>query len=275
MKTVIPLRPLKIGIVIATHSAEAYVALGLEALKRNEPNVAVLVHDDSSAQEERLKELAGEYGAAFVSTSRRLPATVGDLSAFAEALKWGQLSGLDVVVKCSRRMILNKPWSVSLSELMSNTQYCTACAPDCRFNYGFRSELSALHVPTWHASGAYAQMAEAVRVGVRVDSLPEAYYHWRARDVHNFAHQAHPLVSFSDDTSNPQCDLLVRSEGMFIRPDNFAAYAWWTNVMGLARTQKMPNVLWHDSHEPSDYLSLSQSMGLPYSLESFIITPGE
>lgn len=263
-----------IGLCIATHGSPSYVALGLEALKRNEPDCRVLIHDDSSDDKLKLMLLAEQYGADFVSTLARLVPTVGDLSAFVEALRWGEREGLDIVVKCSRRFIINRRWCDGLRELMHSLQYATACAPCSTYGFGYRSELVAMAVRPWIDSGAMAKMAEAVRINQRYDSLPEAYDHHRARDVHRWVHPRGEEHSHASNANHPDVDYLVRSENSFQRPDNYAAYAWWP-LMGLARQAPVDGTLWHDIAQPHDYHRLSDEFDLPYSLESFVIVPGE
>jgi len=263
----------KIGIVICTYGSVPYVNLSLEALRRYEPDIAVLVHDDCSPDADRLREVAASFGADFVTTESQRVATVGDLSGFAEGLRWGQSKRLDIVVKCSRRFILAKPWSQGLRELMHNTGYATACGPCAHFGFGYRSELVAMHVGSWIDSGAMARMAQAVRENASYDPLPEAYDHWRARDVHAFVHPVDDSVSHANDENHAECDYLVRSERLYPRADSYAAFAWWTAVMGLCRTQRIPGVLWHDSHTPADYAALAATFGLPWTTADFEIDP--
>jgi hypothetical protein len=261
-----------VGIVLATHGSLPYLRLHLECLKKHEPNVRVLIHDDSSEQEAELRALAKDYGAFFVSTPYRLAPTVGDLSAFVEGLRWGEREGLDVVVKCSRRFVIDKPWSVGLVELMHNTGYATATAPCAHFSFGFRSELTAFHVKSWIDAGAMDQMAGAVAANVLYSSLPEAYYHERAREVHRFIH---PIASCIADTSNPQCDYLLRSEQFYARSTQYDGYAIWWNVLGLSRMNIVPNVYWHDIHTPNDMAELAMRYGLPYTPIDFFTVTGE
>lgn len=274
MKIVIPENP-SIGLCVATHSAVSYVHLNLEAAKRHEPDLPILVHDDSSDKQAELKALCADYGAEFTSTPFRLIPTLGDLSAFVAALRWGHEKGIDIVVKCSRRFIVNKPWVDGLRDLMVNTQYCTASGADCHFFFGFRSEWVAMHVPSYVASGAYAEMEAAVLRNQPYDSLPEAWYHHRARDVHQWAHNPVDFISHADNVDDPQCDLLVRSEKGFPRPGNYDGFVWYAGLLGLARSQKINGVLWHDSHTPEDYYKLSTEFGLDYSYHNFVILPGE
>jgi len=271
----------KVGICIATYGSVPYVHLGLEALHRHENmliqgyehgTLRLLVHDDSSPDQEALKRLCADYLVApdFVSTvSRRVP-TIGDTSAFVEALKWAEREGLDVVVKCSRRMILNKPWVAGLVELMHNTGYATASGACAWYRFGFRSELVAMHVRSWIDSGACAEMEACVRENRQPDPLPEAWLHHRARDVHRFVHPTVESASHMQDVNHPDCDMLVRYEQAYVRSDHKEAFADWA-LMGLSRRDRVPGVLWHDIDTPAEYAALSAEFGLPYTADQFEI----
>jgi hypothetical protein len=264
-----------IGIVIGTHGSVAYVHLGLELLRIHNPDVRVLVHDDSSDEQEWLAQLCSFYRADFVSTKGRRRETVGDASAFAEGLKWGEREGLDIVVKVSRRFLFDRPFAASLREVMHNLEYATATAPCAHFSFGFRSECVAMAVEPWVRSGALAEFEEFVRQN-QPHGLPEAWHHELARKVHKFAH---PLASGADDDHHPACDYVVRSEQRYGRrngngDESWDAYAWWP-LMGLSRPSVVPGVYWHNSHEPADYATLADHYHLPYDAAAFTVTPGE
>jgi len=271
-RTKIPANP-KIGVAICTYGSVPYVHLGLECLKRHEPGVPVLIHDDSSPDQEKLRQLAAMYGADFVSTDYRKAPTVGDLSGFVEGLRWGA-DRLDIVIKLSRRFIIDKPWASDLGALFHNTQYGTACAPDSAWQWGMRSEATGLHVSSWINSGMMARMEEAVRSNVQPHSLPEAFIHECAREVHKWLHPEDESISRWNERDHPDCDWTVRSEKTFNRPVNYDSYVWWVSVMGLARTQLIPNVYWHDSWSNREYGAFARSIGLNYTDDDFYVQPG-
>jgi hypothetical protein len=274
MRTIIPENP-KIGICLATHAAVPYIDTGLACLRRHEPQIKVLVHDDFSNDRLKLNLLCDKYGADFFTTEYRKVETVGDLSSFAEALRWGQENNLDIVVKCSRRFIADRPWSSELANLMHSTQYVTATGHTPEFGFGFRSEWVAMHVPTWVGCGAYAAMAETARQNQYYDPLPEAWYHHRARQAHAFAHPQDEPTCHQNNSNHPDCDFLVMSESRFARPATCDAYIWFASLLGLARKQIVPNVYWHDSRTPFDYFQLAKKYDLCYEPAEFMITPGE
>jgi hypothetical protein len=262
----------KVGIVLATHGSVPYIRTHLECLKRHESNVKVLIHDDSSPQGDELRALARVYGAEFVSTDGRRVPTVGDLSAFSEGLKWGERHGLDVVVKCSRSFIADRPWSRELVNLLHNTGYVTATGPCATFNIGFRSEWVAMHVNSWIDAGT-AQELSGIVLANREYGFPEAFYHNKAREVHRFVH---PIGgAFYGDLSNSQCDFTIRSEQFYPRPENYNAFAWFAGLLGLGRSQKRADVLWHDASSDVDYAELAMKYGLPYQPADFTRIPGQ
>lgn len=273
-RTKIPANP-KIGIVICTHRSVPYVHLGLEALSRNEPDVKVLVHDDCSVDKAEIEELARRYGADFVSTvSRRIP-TVGDLSGFAEGLKWGKYNGLDIVVKCSRSYIINKKWSEDLGALMHNTQIPSATGACAFWQWGWRAELVAMHTRSWIDCGAFAMMEAAVEANEPYAGLPESYSHDRAKEAYRWLHPADDSVSHWTDRDNPDCDFTVRYDMTYPHNDNHAGFVPWFSVMGLHRNQRVPGTLWHDNAGPYDYVAMANDLDLKYSPQDFERIPGE
>lgn len=257
-----------VGIVLATHAAPAFVGLHLHLLKKHESGVRVLIHDDSSPKRAELESLALQYGATFVSTNHRKTATVGDLSSYVEGIHWAQREGIDVVVKCSRRFIIDRPWSQEIVSLMHNTGYATATAPCCHFGdqgFGFRSEFVALHAKSWIASGVVQEMQGYVTRNEPY-GFPEAYYHNKAREVHSYIH---PPGGNWSNSSDPNCDYTLRSDIRFQRPPNYSAYAILFGLMGLSRVSRSPNVYWHDSDGPTEYAALAAKHGLAYTAEDF------
>lgn len=263
----------KVGLIIGTRGSAPYIHCHLECLKRHEPNVKVMIHDDASPQEGRLRELAADYGAAFYTTGAdRLQPTVGDLNTFVEGLRWGDREGLDIVVKCSRSLIIEKPWSVALAEGMAASHYVTACAYDSWHQFGFTSEIVSMHVQSWIKSGAMAMMAETVRENKQFAGLPEGWIHERSREVHRFVH---PIDNPWANVHDPNCDMLVRTEQVFGRPGNWDSYYPWWHVCGLSRHSRAEKVYWHDQNTDDQYAALAQSLGLDYQPSDFTRTPGE
>lgn len=263
-----------VGIVLCTHGSLPYINLSLECLKRHEPDVKVMVQDDSSDQEQELRALAKSYGADFHCTAFRMKPTLGDLSGFSQGLQWAARKELDVVVKCSRSFIANRPWSRELVNLLYSTGYVTAASYCAHFGgqgFGYRSEWVGMHVKSWIDSGVMQEMQGYVDRDQEY-GFPEAFGHNKARDVHKFVH---PISSPYMDTSNPNCDYTVRGDQFFPRPGNYDGYAIFYGLLGLARVQRRDDVYWHDSHIFSEYGELARTLGLTYKDEDFIRVVGE
>ena len=180
---------------------------------------------------------------------------------------------LDIVVRVSDRLILEKNWVAGLRELAMNTQYATYAAPCAHFNVPFRQELFAIHVPSWHAF-VCSQMSGDIRAWKLADKTTdeavtlEKYYIGMAKEVHRRVHPVISSVSHWDNVTYDDCDYTVRHEQYFPRPEDSSGYGVWP-ILGLARTQKVRGLLWKDSHTPADYYELSKSYGLAYTEADF------
>ena len=268
-KQIIPDNP-SVGISIGTFAAVPYIHLQLECIKRFNPNVKVLVHDDCSHHEAELRQLASEYGADFATpTSHRNP-TVGDLSSFTEGLKWGREKGLDIVLKCSRRYVIARPWDESLRDVFVGLQYPTVCAPCAWFSFGFRSELVGMHVSSWIDSGAMVRMQGYVERNQQIDPLPEAGIHREAVKVFEHVHRSGASLVDPQYVHTEDADFTLRSEAIYNRPGNYNGYGWWP-LMGLHRLQVLPRIIWHDQdgHEKRCE-ELSKEFGFKYVALDFL-----
>jgi hypothetical protein len=139
---------LRIGLVIGTHASTAYVHMGLETCKRHCPEVEVLVHDDASAEQDRLRELCRRYGASFEVNSARLRHSVGDMSAFLGGLLWSRRRCHDILVKFSRRFVPTRNWTDELTALARESQEAAFSNVCRKLKIGFRSEAVAMHPPS-------------------------------------------------------------------------------------------------------------------------------
>ena len=167
----------------------------------------------------------------------------------------GEKKQLDILLKVSRRFIIAKPWTASLTELAVGTTHATYTGACAWFGFGFRSECVGMHVQAWLDCGACGTMAADLNLNKMPDPLPEAYYHNLARKIHSQTH-------------NEADDLLLRYERYYPSPTTCECFAPWP-LMGIARTQRLPNVLWHDSHVREDYKALADEYGLSYTVDDF------
>jgi hypothetical protein len=267
----------KIGVVIGTYGSVPYVGLSTIALEEYATGYNefrdILIHDDGSPDFEKLNHCVSSdfMQVTHYSTGKRVGAPgksmLGDMSAFVVGLKWAAANDIDLLVKLSRRFIINRPFVAALQELAHNTQYATYSGTDMSCGLGFRSECCALHVPSWIESGAVDLMKATIATGEQpVNGLvggAEGWYHERAREVHRWAHP----------DKDARADLLAYSEGHFTRSETWSGYGYWP-MLGLSRTQKLPGILWHNSCSLADYAALAQEFGLPYTEADFVIPSG-
>lgn len=256
-----------IGVVIGTYGSAPVVETSLVAL-RNEGHFAmpILVHDDHSPDFERLGDIATKYRACLCTPGRRIgkpgQSMLGDMSAFAMGLEWASVNNIDILVKFSRRWIVNRTWVSSFQELAHNTQYATYSATDMMCGLGFRAECCALHVPSWMESGGYDMLRTQIAIGQQpVQGMvggAEGWYHDVARHVHRWAHP----------DSQDRSDLCAYSEGYFTKSESWSGYGFWP-MMGLSRAQKLPGILWHHSCSTSEYAALAKEFGLSYTEADF------
>ena len=188
-----------VGMVVGTFAAVPYVHLHLEAARRFEPGLPLLVHDDRSPHLARLRKLAEEYGCECVSTVRRKSHSYGDMAAFSAGLRWAEARDVELLVKFSRRFVPLYSWSLDLQRLARRLQYATYSSPCTAhgFGFGFRTECLALHVPAWLSTDALLQIK---RRGARGgDILVEAF-------LHDLSHRVH---------ASTQCEQNRRPEELF------------------------------------------------------------
>ena len=233
-----------VGLVIGTFAAVPYVHLALESRRRHYPDVPLLVHDDASPEQDRLRSLCREYGAEFVSTGVRGAHARGDLSTYVRGMGWAEETGLELLVKMSRRFIAMHDWVPGLQRLAYDTQYATYSNQCLHYHYGFRTECVAFHAASWRRAGAIDEMKDAMTRGPAV--FVEGLVHELARLVHQW-----------------NCGANRDYEARHPRPSQADAYGPWP-IMAERRIARKPNVLWHDADEPADYCRQARLYGLPY-----------
>ncbi|MGO8670759.1 MAG: hypothetical protein ACLQVD_05265 [Capsulimonadaceae bacterium] len=253
--TLIPSPDAKIGVVIGTYGTPSYIALQLATRRRHWPSVPVLIHDDSSPDYPELTDLCLSNGVDITRTPERCGWSLGDLSALISGLDWASRNNIELLVKISRRFILNHAWTFGLQQLAYGSQYPTYGCCCGHFGFRLRSECVAMHVPSWQASGIVRDMREMVSDCRVIDGPIENWYQTTAYQVY---------LSQAPFTSR-------RFDYLFPRDPFWRGYAWWP-VMGMSRLCRMPGVLWHDANSTEEYLDLARELGLgQYGLDDFIM----
>lgn len=231
----------KLGVVIGTHGSLPYIRLHLELRKRNWPSVPCLVVDDASEQVEELRALCDSYGCDFAANERRLGHAGGDMNVFTRGLAWAAGKGVDLLVKFSRRWLFTDDWQPNLLALAEESQHATYSNRDDSNGFGFRTECLGMHVPSWAASEFHSDIAGRTLTGQWL--LPE-------RLVHIYAERIFKR------SATKACRKWVS-----LRPSSPREFATW-NAIGTSRRTRFPNVYWHETHTPSEYAALAESLGV-------------
>lgn len=243
-----------VALCVCTYGAPAHVHLQLESHRRLYPKIPIMVHEDSSDQYEAVKRVCNEYQVKFMKTVTRQGHQEGDLSGIIRALEFAHGVGVDLVVKVSRTYIPTTNFVPSLQKVAYETQYaafsnvCTGCG------YGYRTECAAWHVRSYIEGIGIELMREAVVRRSGWFNFVEAYLH---RVVRKVCEQS--ACNFNLETIRKECRPLGE--------DGYGAWDW----IGTNCREKDSRRLWHRSDEPMDYYQLSESYGLPYRYEDFVI----
>jgi hypothetical protein len=241
-----------VGLIIGSYAAVPYVHLHLEVWRRYCDNVPILIHDDCSPKRDELEELSAAYGAAFHSTLRRMGHTAGDLHVLLHGLDWASASGIEILVKFSRRFVPLVNWQPDLGALAMETQYATYSALCRHYGYGFRTECLALHVPSWVADGGPEVLRRHCGRG---KCLVESVVHHAARQVHR-----------------NNCAWNKRYELLHPREYKSGAYGTW-KLPGDNRREARREFLWHNSSRPRDYYRKAIQYGIEcYRERDFAVT---
>jgi hypothetical protein len=230
----IPSNP-SLGVVIGTFGTPGFVHLHLEAMKRYNPGVRVLVSDDASGRPE-FEGLCREYGAEFVTNPRRLGHIPGDLSAMYNGLRWARSNGFDLLVKFSRRWLPHKEWTDDFKNLAVRTQHHTFSSKCSWSGFSFRSESLGMSAVAWHP---FVYELEKVVQDAASPNWVEYWLHDRAINMQaNF-----PAYQYESPAKG---------------------YVEWEAMFGnRSRKVNPPGVFWHNATRTEEYVALARSWGLP------------
>jgi hypothetical protein len=204
-----------LGLVISTFGTPEYIQLAMEVMKNNGVNIPVLVHDDSSG-DKNLQEICRKYGCNFTSTRTKYGHFAGDVASVHNGLIWAENKKIDVLIKMSRRFIPLFDWTKSLLETIEknpNFTYGNRCN---HFDFPLRTECVAYVVKKW------------------INNLGE-------------------LKKVITKYANPPYRNLTTGGHIEFEMFNMAkSFGVWKEI-GDNRMRKMPNILWHDYCNESNY----------------------
>jgi hypothetical protein len=245
----------KVGLVISTYGAPAYVDLALAVRNRLYPDVPVLVHDDASEQADSLMAVCQSPGVTFESNSSRLGHDMGDLSSIVGGLGWAQSLGLDLLVKMSRRFVPATNWIPRLQQIAEVSQYSTF-GRSCRtYRLPLRTECFAMAVGPWSADEIRGEMSRFMLTAYE-PFLVEFYVSSLARKVYA-----------------GHCVAAREWEKQTIRISPKPEFVVW-DLLGEGRRTPVPGHLWHETAKPEQYAELGTKLGRTYPVSAFAALAG-
>ena len=249
----------RIGLVISTYGAPAYVELGLAARRLLYGNLPVLVHDDCSpAERDVLARLCDKYGRdSFQSNSSSLGHEMGDLSGIVGGLYWAKSLGLDLLVKMSRRCIPLSNWTTGLQALAEASQYGTFGRRCEDYGLSLRTECFAMAVEPWSRPEIAGEIA-AFMLKNRTSLLVEQY-----------------LFQFVLRVYEINCEAARQWEHENVLRTPRPAFVDWP-FLSEGRRRHSANYLWHETAPPEAYQSAAAAIGLSFAPDAFhgIISQG-
>ena len=215
-----------VGIVIGTYGSLPYVHLHLAVRKKFFPSVPLLVHDDCSSGK-RLQELCKRYKCSFMTNEKRLGHIFGDLSVFADGLRWAELMNIEILIKLSRRWIFRVDYVSDLMKLVKKEKCATYSNRTATCGFGFRTDCIGMEVKRWVPY--YSHIWRTINSGSFGYDVVERYFHLLA---------------------------------MAIDPKGFVAWP----LMGQDWGTKSDNYLWYRANSIGDYRKFAKSMGVEYKI---------
>jgi hypothetical protein len=279
---------MNIGLLIGTHGTPAFIHLHLECSKRFYP-IKTLVIDDESEESKKIKDLCGQYGSDFLSSTgfsdsvfddgiykicdqckqneitinnvckKCSKHSLGDINLTASGLEWAKNNNIDLLVKFSRRFLPLYDWRPELLRNALSTDY-PAYTYWCETSkFGFRTECAAFVVKDWIDLGAIEVMRNC-----KPPVLTEAFI-WanclRLFQIKNLNKNKNLLDDFK--SINPYWGHIK---------NNQTGYGHWL-ISGCSRSQKLGWRLWHHVNPPEDYLNMANKFEINcYSKEDFTIS---
>jgi hypothetical protein len=245
----------KLGLVISTFGAPAYVDLALAVRNRLYPDVPVLVHDDASDVQDELLAVCNSPGVTFETNSSRLRHDMGDLSSIVGGLKWAKSLGLDLLVKMSRRFIPASNWVPRLLQVAQGTQFGTFGRHCKSYQLPLRTECFAMSVELWSADKICGELTKFMLSPYQA-FLVEIYVSGLAKKV----------------CAN-NCVAAREWEKQFVRHSPRPEFVTW-DLLGESRKTPVPTHLWHETATPEQYAELGKKLGRSYPLSAFAALAG-
>ena len=249
-----------LGVVIGTYGCTPYIELQLYFLKIINKIDYILIHDDCSPEQNKLKELAEQYNVDFYSTSERLwhqtnVGSLGDHHAFFYGLQWAKSKNIDILVKLSRRLIPCFEWKNSLINLAIQTDASTFGSYCTTDPFNLRTEGIALNVDIWTKDYPMFNFAWTIKNEYSV--FTEFWMHELAKTLSG------------NNYSEKWWNYIKNNKAGYLH----SGYAIWKDILGTNRfnsDDRAGYTLWHKYTPIKEYLSVSKEvLGNKYTITDF------
>lgn len=240
----------EIGVVLGTYGSVPYIDMQLYFLKKINKINKILIHDDCSPEQDKLKKLADEYNVDFYSTSKRLwhktnIGSIGDHHTFYYGLKWAIQNNIEILVKLSRRLIPCFEWKSNLIKLAKNTDGTTFGSYCTKDPFYLRTECIGLNVETWTKNYPMFNFIWTLE-----NEFPVFAEYWM--------HEMAKTLS-GNNYSEKWWKYIKESKNGYL----YSGYTIWKDILGTNRfnsDNRAGYTLWHTYSTIDDYFKTSQQI---------------
>lgn len=215
----------KTGVVIGHYDMPDLIDLQIRVLRDTCGPVPVLVHDDHSPSQSRLRAICDRHNVEVVQSGlSNIGHAGGDLGAFYKGLVWAKKNGIEVLCKLSQRFIPIRPdWlnEGAAALLTSGLSTLTDACIEGRNALPLRTEAILLKVDRWTQDRPLKLV--------------------RPRRV--FPYSGEAIVAQALSTIG-------------------GGFGVWPFLGGPDRTRRNPNYLWHTCNTVADYKALADRYGV-------------
>lgn len=219
------------AVAIGAYRLHRFVELGILRWRRLIPDVPIIVSDDISPESKTIEAISNRHGCDYYCSPSRRGHFSADLQAVVNGMTFGKELGVDVVVKCSQRVIPVLPTMIeALTKALGNGE-CQVCLPG-RINPMQITRKSAL----WYRNfGILSDL-----IGIKTNAISPDEFISVYRERCNGGH--HPSMRFAETT-----------------------WGWLlANRFQGPRHAVLPEWTYHEAGKPKSFLRKSMSTASDY-----------
>lgn len=162
-----------VAVTIGAYRLVDFVTLCVLRWRRLLKDVPVLISDDASSESDAIKSIADAHSCDYCCSEKRRGHFANDMQTFINALIFGRELGVDIVIKCSQRLIPVQPRLLEpMFKAFSN--------PECQIVLPGRINRNQISRPSARFYGRFGILSDlvAMRVGcIEPDELLSIYRH--------------------------------------------------------------------------------------------------